>query len=67
MSKRYNPYIKQGIELAEESKNQLVISRELIESIHDNRELGIKIREMYQQKVRDCDEYIKHMKSINNP
>lgn len=66
MNKRYNPYIKQAIELAEESKNQIVISKELIDSIPDNRELGFKIREMLQQKIKDCNIHIEHMKSLEN-
>ena len=64
MSKRFNPYIKQAIELAEDSKKEITISREIIDSINDDAELGGKIREMLSKKIMDCDEYIKHMESL---
>jgi hypothetical protein len=64
MAKRFNPYIKQAIELAQESKKEINISKELIESISDDAELGAKIREMLSKKITDCDEYIKHMESL---
>ena len=44
MSKRYNPYIKQAIELSEESKKTVTVSRELIESTTDDRLLGMYVR-----------------------
>lgn len=64
MEKRYNPYIKQAIDSTEESKKNIIISRELIESITDDKLLGMKIREMLIDKIKNCDEYIEHMKSL---
>jgi hypothetical protein len=64
MNKRYNPYIKQAIETAEESKKNITISREIIESTNDDRLLGMLVRGMFIEKIRNCDEYIEHMKSL---
>lgn len=64
MEKRYNPYIKQAIELSEESKKTIVVSRELIESTTDDRLLGMMVRGILITKLRNCDEYIEHMKSL---
>ena len=62
--KRQNPYIKQAIELAEESKKQLVINSDLINSLSNDSELGSTIRRMYREKVQQADDHIKHMKSL---
>jgi hypothetical protein len=62
--KSYNPYIKQSIDLAEKSKDQLVITRELIDSTTDDKELGFKIREMLQQRIKEADEHIEYMLSL---
>jgi hypothetical protein len=62
MSKRYNPYIKQAIELSEESKKSVTVSRELIESTTDDRLLGMYVRGLLITKLKQCDEYIEHMK-----
>jgi hypothetical protein len=64
MSKRYNPYIKQAIELSEESKKSVTVSRELIESTTDDRLLGMYVRGLLITKLKQCDEYIEHMKSF---
>lgn len=64
MEKRYNPYIKQAIQSSEESKKNITISRELIESIDDDKVLGMLIRRMLIEKIKSCDEYIEHMKSL---
>jgi hypothetical protein len=65
MSKKHNPYIKQGIELAEESKKNVTIPRELIESTTDDRLLGMYVRGMFITKLKQCDEYINHMKNLD--
>ena len=52
---RYNPYIKQSIELAEEAKKQIVVSCELINSITDNEELGKVIREKLIKRIKESD------------
>lgn len=67
MNNRYNPYIKQAIETTEESKKNILITRELIESTPDDKTLGMMIREMLANKLKNCDEYIEHMMSLNRP
>jgi|688.fasta_scaffold42416_9 hypothetical protein len=64
MKKRYNPYIKQAIELTEEYKKSVTVSRELIESNTDDRLLGMYVRGMLITKLKQCDEYINHMKTL---
>ena len=64
MSKKYNPYIKQAIELTEDSKKTVIVSRELIESTTDDRLLGMYVRGMLITKLKQCDEYIDHMKKL---
>jgi len=64
MKKRYNPYIKQAIELTEEAKKSVTVSRELIESNTDDRLLGMYVRGMLITKLKQCDEYIDHMKTL---
>jgi hypothetical protein len=64
MKKRYNPYIKQAIELTEEYKKSVTVSRELIESNTDDRLLGMYVRGMLITKLKHCDEYINHMKTL---
>lgn len=64
MSKRYNPYIKQAIELSEESKKSVTVSRELIESTTDDRLLGMYVRGLLITKLKQCDEHIDHMKKF---
>ncbi len=64
MSKKYNPYIKQAIELTEDSKKTVTVSRELIESTTDDRLLGMYVRGMLITKLKQCDEYIDHIKKL---
>jgi len=64
VNRRYNPYIKQAIELSEKAKKTITISKELIESIDDNALLGILIRRMLLEKIKECDKHIEHMKSL---
>ena len=64
MKNNYNPYINQAIEIAENSKRELTISRDLIESIKDDRLLGVKVRLLFMDKIKECDQYIEHMKSL---
>ena len=65
MSKKYNPYIKQAIELTEDSKKTVTVSRELIESTTDDRLLGMYVRGILITKLKQCDEYINHMKNLD--
>jgi hypothetical protein len=64
MEKRYNPYIKQAIETSEESKKTITISKDLIDSVTDDKVLGMLIRRMLVDKIKQCDEHIEHMKSL---
>jgi hypothetical protein len=64
MEKRYNPYIKQAIEASEESKKTITISKDLIDSVTDDKVLGMLIRRMFVDKIKQCDEHIEHMKSL---
>lgn len=64
MEKRYNPYIKQAIEASEESKKTITISKDLIDSVTDDKVLGMLIRRMLVDKIKQCDEHIEHMKSL---
>lgn len=64
MEKRYNPYIKQSIEASEESKKTITISKDLIDSVTDDKVLGMLIRRMFVDKIKQCDEHIEHMKSL---
>jgi hypothetical protein len=64
MEKRYNPYIKQSIEASEESKKTITISKDLIDSVTDDKVLGMLIRRMLVDKIKQCDEHIEHMKSL---
>lgn len=58
-------YLNQIVEMSEESKKMLTISRETIldETISDL-ELGKFVREMYSIKLRGIEEHVKYMKSL---
>jgi hypothetical protein len=54
-------YLKQIIEMAEVSKENLNIRKEIILDEMSDGELGKWIREMYRAKVREADETIKNI------
>lgn len=54
-------YLKQIIEMAEVSKENLNIRKEIILDEMSDEELGKWIREMYRAKVREADETIKNI------
>lgn len=54
-------YLKQIIEMAEVSKENLNIRKEIILDEMSDAELGKWIREMYRAKVREADETIKNI------
>jgi hypothetical protein len=56
-------YLKQIIQMAEESKENLNIRKEIIMDIHTTDEqLGMFIRQMYKAKVSEANETIKKTK-----
>jgi hypothetical protein len=65
LSSDRNIYVKQIIEMSEESKKTLTISSDIIldETITDLK-LGEFIREMYSTKLKGIEEHVKYMKSL---
>lgn len=57
-------YAKQAIALAEEAKQSIVVPSDIITSCNDDRLLGMRVRGMLINKVRECNEHITHMKSF---
>lgn len=66
MSKECEIYIKQIIELAEKEMSYLIVSASTINEIKDDRELGTMIREVMNEKVKDCNKTIKEFKKKLN-
>jgi hypothetical protein len=64
MSKDRTYYAKQAIALAEEAKQSIVVPSNIITECNDDRLLGMRVRGMLINKVRECDEHITHMKSF---
>jgi hypothetical protein len=63
MRKMDTTYLKQIIQMAEESKKNLNIRKEIIMDIHTTDEqLGMFIRQMYKAKVSEANETIKKTK-----
>ncbi len=63
MRKIDTTYLKQIIQMAEESKENLNIRKEIIMDIHTTDEqLGMFIRQMYKAKVSEANETIKKTK-----
>lgn len=60
-----NIYVKQILEMSEESKKTLTISSDVIldETITDSK-LGELVREMYSTKLKGIEEHVKYMKSL---
>lgn len=61
-SKSY--YTKQAIKLAEEAKLSITVPADIITGCNDDRLLGMRVRGMLINKVRECDEHINYMKSF---
>jgi hypothetical protein len=64
MSKDRTYYAKQAIALAEDAKQSIVVSSNIITECNDDRLLGMRVRGMLINKVRECDEHINYMKSF---
>jgi hypothetical protein len=60
-----NIYVKQILEMSEESKKTLTISSDIIldEAMTDSK-LGEFIREMYSIKLKGIEEHVKYIKSL---
>lgn len=60
-----NIYVKQILEMSEESKKTLTISSDVIldETITDSK-LGELVRELYSTKLKGIEEHVKYMKSL---
>ncbi len=56
-------YNRKRIELAEDAKNFIVVQSNIITECDDDRLLGMRIRGMLINKVRDCDQIINNIKS----
>jgi hydroxymethylpyrimidine/phosphomethylpyrimidine kinase len=55
-------YKKQMKQLNEEARKQLLISNELILNTPNNEELGMLVRKMYWDKIKQLDEHAKTLK-----
>ena len=56
-------YRKQMIKFAEESKKQITIMGDVIESVSDDAELGKLVRDMYVFFRNEADERIEYLKN----
>lgn len=56
-------YRKQMIKFAEESKKQITIMGDVIESVSDDAKLGKLVRDMYVFFRNEADERIKYLKN----
>ena len=59
-------YRRQMIEMAMETKKFLKIPASIIQNTPNDSELGSVIRGMYIQRVKDADEHIAYIKSLEN-
>lgn len=57
-------YCNQAIKLSEEAKLSILISSDIIIECNDDRLLGMRVRGMLINKIRECDQHINHMKSL---
>lgn len=57
-------YTKQMEEICEEGKKFVTVSSLIIDQTSDDSELGKIVREMMKKKIVDCEEHVRHMKSI---
>jgi hypothetical protein len=56
-------YAKQSIALAEEAKQSIIVPSNVIMECNDDRLLGMRVRGMLINKIRECDEHIVSMKA----
>jgi len=59
-------YRRQMIEMAMESKKFLKIPAAIIQNTPNDSELGSVIRGIYIQRVKDADDHIAYIKSLEN-
>lgn len=59
-------YRRQMVEMAMESKKFLKIPAAIIQNTPNDLELGSIIRGIYIQRVKDADEHIAYIKSLEN-
>jgi hypothetical protein len=64
--KKYNPYHKESIRIAEESKTILMLEPSIIINTLDDTELGKLIRTMYNDKCETADKHVEYIKSLMN-
>jgi hypothetical protein len=57
-------YARQSIKISEEAKQSIVVPSDIINECNDDRFLGMRVRGMLINKVRECDEHIIYMKSF---
>jgi hypothetical protein len=57
-------YRRQMVEMAMETKKFLKIPASIIQNTPNDAELGNIIRAMYNQRVKDADEHISYIKSL---
>ena len=58
-------YRRQIIEAATEAKDYFKVPSDVIKSTSNDAELGYKIRTMYWDMVKQLDQHIEHIKSLN--
>jgi len=59
-------YRRQMVEMAVESKKFLKIPAAIIQNTPNDSELGSVIRGIYIQRVKDADDHIAYIKSLEN-
>jgi len=59
-------YRRQMVEMAMESKKFLKIPAAIIQNTPNDSELGSVIRGIYIQRVKDADDHIAYIKSLQN-
>lgn len=59
-------YRRQMVEMAMESKKFLKIPAAIIQNTPNDSELGSVIRGIYNQRVKDADDHIAYIKSLEN-
>jgi hypothetical protein len=62
--RKYNPYHKESIRIAEESKTILMVEPSIIINTLDDLELGKRIRKMYNDKCEIADKHIEYIKGL---
>lgn len=57
-----NLYKKQMIQLNEDARKQLVVASDIILNTPNNEELGMLVRKMYWDKIKQLEEHAKTLK-----